>query len=188
VAENGVLKPLPSTIAAFGPRQDELETAGLPPGTAIEVAKVKKKTQPPAFDPSNPAEGRQRVLQEMWQRQGQGTFRSTLLDAYAGRCAITGFDVGHALDAAHITPYRGPQTNNPQNGLVLRADIHNLFDLYLISVDVETMTVVISEKLKGTSYESLSGQKLALPKDPALRPHHDALRTHRAEFDRRAKS
>ena len=50
------------------------------------------------------------------------------MDAYGGRCAITGYDVEEALQAAHIVPYLGPQSNTVNNGLLLRADVHNLFD------------------------------------------------------------
>ena len=52
---------------------------------------------------------------------------------YEGKCAVTGCDVPDVLQAAHIFPYMGPETNHPSNGL-LRADIHTLFDLGLIEL------------------------------------------------------
>lgn len=177
--EVGLLKPLKETIDSFSPTSSEPDQAGLPAQIATEVAGLRKKVSLPDYDPANEADGRTRTLQAMWQRQGQGTFRKQLLDCYNGRCAITLCDVSNALDAAHINSYRGPHTNHPQNGLLLRADIHNLFDLHLITIDVDKLTVLISPKLKGTVYESLAGTALSLPDDAELRPHTDALKAHR---------
>ena len=59
-------------------------------------------------------------------------FRDALIGAYAGRCAITGCSVLDILEAAHITPYLGPDTNHVTNGLLLRADLHTLFDTCLL--------------------------------------------------------
>jgi putative restriction endonuclease len=62
-------------------------------------------------------------------RRGQAAFRAALIDAYGGRCSITGCDAVEALEAAHISPYKGDHTNDVTNGLLLRADLHTLFDL-----------------------------------------------------------
>jgi putative restriction endonuclease len=96
-------------------------------------------------------------------RRGQRAFRNALLDAYGNRCAITGCDVRDLLEAAHIVPYQGPDTNRPQNGLLLRADLHTLFDCGLIAIEAASMTVVISPKLEGSSYRALGGRKLRTP-------------------------
>jgi putative restriction endonuclease len=91
---------------------------------------------PYGYDPTLAQDARQKVLREVVQRQGQKAFRSGLLTAYQGRCAITGREVEPVLEAAHITPYLGPQTNNITNGLLLRSDIHTLWDSGLIFLDV----------------------------------------------------
>ena len=89
-----------------------------------------------AFDPSGVADARERVLSSIVRRRGQPAFRHRLLAAYNGKCAITGCDVEAVLDASHIVSYRGPDTNHPANGLLLRTDLHTLFDFKLVAVDV----------------------------------------------------
>lgn len=67
-------------------------------------------------------------------RQGQPKFRSALLENYEGLCAITGCQTVALLDAAHITPYRGEHANRESNGILLRTDIHTLFDRHLLTI------------------------------------------------------
>ncbi|WP_200883691.1 HNH endonuclease [Archangium violaceum] len=55
--------------------------------------------------------------------------------AYGGRCALTDCEEPRVLEAAHIFPYHGPQTNHVTNGLLLRADLHVLFDLGLLRTE-----------------------------------------------------
>lgn len=131
------------------------------------------------FDPDDIPDERVRQLAEVVRRRGQSKFRRELLSAYEGRCAVTDCDAIDALDAAHISPYRGPKSNNSQNGLLLRSDIHNLFDLGLIAVDVQNMTLVLSSKIKGTHYGKLHGQMLRIPADNRKRPSAGALAAHR---------
>lgn len=88
----------------------------------------KEAAELPPFEPSDIQDGRKKVLREFAIRQGQKKFREKLLGAYEFRCAVTGTAIMATLQAAHIVPYKGPQTNSVQNGLLLRADIHNLFD------------------------------------------------------------
>jgi predicted restriction endonuclease len=114
-------------------------------------------------------------------RQGQPRFRRELLTAYGGRCAISTCDVTETLEAAHILPYRGQHTNHVQNGLLLRADLHTLFDLGLIGIATETWTVLIQPRLGTTQYSPLMGQKVQLPADRAAWPSEEALREHRRQ-------
>jgi hypothetical protein len=72
------------------------------------------------------------------------------------------------LDASHIVPYLGPETNHPSNGLILRADIHALFDLGLITIDPDSMTVVVAPSLRRSDYASLEGMRLRQPIIPCL--------------------
>ncbi|MSQ13700.1 MAG: HNH endonuclease [Dehalococcoidia bacterium] len=133
-----------------------------------------------AFEPDSIVEGRERVLASIVRRRGQPEFRLGLLSAYRGRCAITGCDAVEVLEAAHIVSYKGPETNHPANGLLLRADIHTLFDLGHIAIDSGTMTVVVSSNLESTSYADLKGKPLRLPKDERLHPSKAAFDRHRA--------
>jgi len=127
------------------------------------------------FEARNLEDERERKLGEIVHRRGQPEFRAKLIDAYGGCCAVTASDAVQALEAAHITPYLGPQSNHISNGLLLRADIHTLFDLDLLGIDPDSLTVVLSEQLQGTCYEELNGKKLMVPDDPASQPSKVAL-------------
>lgn len=131
------------------------------------------------FDPQNSKEGRQAVIDTIIRRRGHPVFRQALLEAYEGRCAITNFTGAEALEAACIVPYRGKQTHHPSNGLLLRADVHTLFDLGKIAVDTGTMSVVIADDLQETNYRLLAGRPLRYPRDEAARPSTEALDLHR---------
>ena len=130
------------------------------------------------FDPASATDGRKMVLAAVARRQGQASFRKKLMTAYNGRCAITGTTVSAVLQAAHISPYLGPDTNHVTNGLLLRADIHSLFDLRLLKIEPDTLSVVVSPALEGTHYEELAGAILAATSRQAERPSRAALRKH----------
>ena len=130
------------------------------------------------FDHLSAADQRQKAIAEVVRRRGQAKFRKALLAAYRGKCAITGCDAVEALEAAHISPYRGDYSDHVQNGLLLRADLHSLFDLGLISIDPRTMSVVIATELIRTTYGELVKASLALPSDPKQTPSEKALAAH----------
>src|SRR6056297_1401380 len=88
-----------------------------------------------------PLLARQRVIAEILQRRGQAAFREQLLSAYDGQCAMTGYDAQPSLEAAHIIPYADRGLSTPQNGLLLRADVHTLFDVGLVAVEPSDFTV-----------------------------------------------
>jgi predicted restriction endonuclease len=71
---------------------------------------------------------RTRIEADILRRQGRGEFRRGLLDIYNRRCAITGCDAIPTLEAAHIRTYKGSDDDAMRNGILLRADIHTLFD------------------------------------------------------------
>jgi len=97
------------------------------------------------------------------------------MKAYGGRCAVTGCDTPDVLQAAHIMPYLGPSTNHPTNGILLRGDIHTLFDLDLISIDPKTLEIVVSAALKYSIYAELAGRIVSVPKMFTMRPSQEAL-------------
>lgn len=130
------------------------------------------------FDAVNIEDARQRKITSIVQRQGQAEFRRKLLEAYDYKCAITRCDAEPALEASHIIPYKGKKTNNIANGLLLRADIHTLFDLHLLSIQPETYEIVLAPELIATSYKELTVQKLYLPKKQRSKPDQDALTRH----------
>lgn len=124
-------------------------------------------------------------------REGQGTFRVRVLDAYGRRCAVTGERSIPVLDAAHIQPYLGPSSNHIQNGLALRADLHRLFDAGLVTVTPD-YRFKVSDRLReeyanGKIYYDLQARPLTvLPEDSSKRPSVEALNWHaRHVFEKR---
>ena len=95
----------------------------------------REESNSPDEAPTDDYDARVRATRQIVSRRGQPKFRARLLSAYVGRCAITGADAEAVLEAAHIRPYRGPESNALPNGLLLRADIHTLFDLALLAID-----------------------------------------------------
>ena len=116
----------------------------------------------PEFIPTSKEDARIKVLREIIQRQGQKKFRATLLEMYNETCVITGCKVQSILEAAHITPYLGINTNHPSNGLLLRADVHTLWDLGLIAIDPLSMRIKIAELLKQSEYACYQNQSLKI--------------------------
>lgn len=133
-----------------------------------------------AFDPSGAADARQRILGSIVLRRGQSGFRRSLLGAYNRRCTLSGCTVEPVLEAAHIYPYKGDATNHVTNGLLLRADLHTLFDLRLFSIN-DAMEVVAKPTLHSKDYDWLHGTALRLPDEAAFRPSAEALRWHREQ-------
>ena len=132
-----------------------------------------------AFDPTSTKDGRQRIVETITKRRGQPQMRQSLLAAYDYTCAVTGCSAPDALEAAYIIPYRGKYTHHSSNGLLLRADIHTLFDLGKIAVDTRTMTLIIADELLETSYRILTDRPLSYPKEDSQRPSTEALDLHR---------
>lgn len=136
----------------------------------------------PPFDPSSEQDGRKKILSEVVRRQGQAAFRKKLFDAYDSKCAITGCSTQLVLEAAHISPYRGASTNHVTNGVLLRADIHTLFDLNLITIDKISQIVRVSSLLVGSEYCAFEGKLISLPSEAKKRPSPLALDDHNARF------
>jgi hypothetical protein len=90
-----------------------------------------------------PQEGDRRkvVERQIRERRGQRQFRDALRERYGDCCLVTGCEVLSVLEAAHISPYRGEDDNHPANGLLLRADVHTLFDLDLLGIEPEELRV-----------------------------------------------
>lgn len=126
---------------------------------------------------------REKVEATIALRRGQGAFRRALLNAYRRRCAITGSETVDVLEAAHISPYRGEHTNITENGLLLRSDIHTMFDLLLLTVVVESdeYVVRVSPEVHEQTYQSLDGQPLVSLPDRGARPSVGRLRRHNDE-------
>ena len=115
-------------------------------------------------------------------RLGQGTFRVAVTDVYQRRCAVTGERTLPILDAAHIRPYAEGGPHEVTNGLLLRTDIHRLFDLGYVTVTTEGRFEV-GRRLKddfenGRHYYAMQGQPVAMPLAPRFQPTREALEWH----------
>jgi hypothetical protein len=73
---------------------------------------------------------------------------------------VTGCELEALLEAAHIAPYRNASHNDLSNGLILRADIHTLFDLYLMRIDPVTLKVTFDEGVCRAEYSAYHGKQL----------------------------
>lgn len=116
-------------------------------------------------------------------RLGQGAFRILVTGAYNRNCAISGEKALPVLQAAHIKPFNEQGPNSVNNGLLLRSDLHILFDRGYLTVTPE-YKIEVSRKIKeefnnGKHYYAFHGKELyALPKVISDRPSLDFIRWH----------
>lgn len=171
------------TNRGLGKILDLLLVNGVPPSTIWHVpVEVDLETQLAAsesFDPTRITTEREHRLAEITSRPGASEFRNSVRRAYSYRCCITDADVLKGLEVAHIEPYRGPDTDRVDNALLLRADVHRLFDGGLLGIDAETYSVVLSPVLLGTAYASLAGKEIRRPDQSSNWPSSAALKLHR---------
>lgn len=116
-------------------------------------------------------------------RLGQGAFRILVTDAYQRRCAVTGERTLPALEAAHIKPYSNLGPNLVENGLLLRSDLHKLFDIGYLTVTPE-LHIEVSPKIKqeyenGREYYAYHGRRLSsVPQANQDQPSRQFLEWH----------
>ena len=163
-----------------GPVLPETEAKGCFMSRGFDELPAQQKKEIEALDLST--DERKVTLTRQVRREQQGKFRQLLLDAYDMTCAVTKTDVPQVLQAAHINPYRGRNSQIVTNGILLRADLHLLFDAYLMSIDPETHRVVLSEKLANSKYESLAGIQMSMPSRSQDAPNVDLLGLHLEQF------
>ena len=127
---------------------------------------------------------RRKVIErQIRERRGQQQFRDTLREWYRGHCLVTGCEIPGGAGGMHIIPYRGIKTNNnPVNGLLLRSDIHTLFDLYLLGIEPEGLRVELHQDVVA-EYGEFSGVTLHCVGN--RRPAREALRLRYEQFRRR---
>lgn len=111
-------------------------------------------------------------------RIGQEKFRRELLNKYGAVCAITGPCAVKALEAAHLSPFATSESHDTTKGVLLRADVHRLFDARLITVDPDTWQVVVAESLTTIdTYARLEGTSFIIGPDQAVVRQHFELST-----------
>jgi len=115
-------------------------------------------------------------------RLGQGTFRIAVTEAYGRSCAVTGEHSLPVLDAAHIRSYKADGPHDVSNGILLRADLHRLFDQGYVTMTpdhhLEVSGRLREDYSNGRSYYPLHGAPLSLPLTAAERPGPEFIRWH----------
>lgn len=115
-------------------------------------------------------------------RLGQGAFKSLVTVAYHRRCAITGNKVTPTLQAAHIRPVSSQGEHRLDNGLLLRSDVHTLYDRGYLGIDAQHR-LQVSHRLRadfdnGQEFYSLAGKPIALPDQLPDHPNKDFVTWH----------
>ena len=135
--------------------------------------------QAPGFAEAGPRFGEPQLIRP---RLGQGAFRVLVTDIYQRRCAVTQEKTLPALEAAHIRPYAEGGPHEASNGLLLRRDLHSLFDAGYVTVTPD-LRFEVSRRIReefdnGKHYYALQGQTIAVPAEAPHRPAWAALQWH----------
>lgn len=115
-------------------------------------------------------------------RLGQGAFRVLVTDLYNRRCAITQERTLPVLEAAHIKPYAKSGPHKVNNGLLLRSDLHKLFDKGYLTITSD-FHVEVSKRIKkeyenGREYYAMHGKELILPTNSSFHPSREYIEWH----------
>lgn len=97
-------------------------------------------------------------------RRGQRRFRELMLRVYDWKCAVSGCRTLALLDAAHVRPYSQAGEYTTDNGVILRTDLHTLFDEGLLKIRPSDLTVCIDEQVSDHCYRELQGRLINQPK------------------------
>jgi hypothetical protein len=101
-------------------------------------------------------------------RRGQNKLRENLFKLYNQQCCISQYNTREVLHACHIMPHTLEGNNSSTNALLLRADIHDLFDSNLLGIHPETLAVNLKSDLLNSKYQHLQGVQLLKRTDGKL--------------------
>jgi len=144
---------------------------------AIQVTGPPSDSEVPTID--GPVFGE---LREVRPRLGQGGFKALVHGAYRDQCSITGHKIRPTLQAAHILPVGKGGVHRLDNGLLLRSDVHTMFDRGYLGVDPE-FKLRVSRRVRdefgnGDEFYEREGSIIALPERPIERPNSEFLTWH----------
>jgi hypothetical protein len=175
---SGALPPIGEVVAESVALFDHLETVVQVSGEAPPEGNIDE------WDLANlatrPREEISFATSSVALRPAQARLRLELLRTW-GRCSISGETAEQVLEAAHIVPFAANGRDDLHNALLLRADLHSLFDRYLIDVDPTSLTITCDERLESKGYRRFHGRSLGLPKGT------DPLRYRSAFAERRLR-
>ncbi|HHR0843562.1 TPA: HNH endonuclease [Klebsiella aerogenes] len=99
------------------------------------------------------------VLRQIKKRRGQKAFRDNLISQTA-KCAVTGCKIVDILEAAHISAYKNDTHNHVSNGLLLRCDMHTLYDLDLFAINPDSLIIYFAPQIQDKEYTKYQGKNL----------------------------
>jgi putative restriction endonuclease len=174
--------PVPTDWSANIVRGKSYDAAGPQAGSIVEAlfaASVARYVEAHPTTVPGPVFGPDRLVAS---RLGQRPFQALVLDAYHRRCAVTGEKIRPVLQAAHIVPVSKGGENRLDNGLLLRSDVHTLFDAGYLSVDPK-LRLMVSPRLRvefenGVEFYERAGEVIGIPDRRADRPNPEYLEWH----------
>jgi len=102
----------------------------------------------------------EKIVIEKKIRKGQLKFRNNLLETYNNTCVLSSCNIIQALEAAHIQKHTDSGINSTNNGILLRSDLHKLFDSNLLKINPQSLIVELNDLLKNSSYSKFEGRKI----------------------------
>lgn len=103
------------------------------------------------------------LAKQILSRRGQKKFRDALIKRYGPRCMISDCKLLDIIEAAHIVPFKDEKRHAVANGILLRSDLHTLFDLNLIGINPDTLEIFLSDKVRSIEeYQQFHKHQLAL--------------------------
>jgi hypothetical protein len=139
------------------------------------------RTEPPDDDIATPDAVDDRQWQSILTRRGQKSFRQNLIDVYGARCAVSESRVVPLLEAAHILPHAEGSDYRVANGILLRTDIHTLFDLHLLGIDA-SLRVHLKDSIRNSEFARFHGKRVETL--PASTEHQPSPATLHERFQR----
>ena len=123
---------------------------------------------------------------EVFPRLHQGSFRIIVTDAYGRKCAISNEKVLPVLIASHIRPYSQGGNHRPNNGILLRSDIHTLFDRFYLTITPK-FKIEVSKRIRedyenGHEYYAFHGKSINIPRDETQKPSLENLAWHNERY------
>jgi hypothetical protein len=142
-------------------------------------------TEPDSVDEAAREIARLKRMAEQWIRPEQREFRNKIRICFQDRCAVTGCTTADVLEAAHISTKNGFDDNSESNGILLRSDIHLLFDRLLITLSEDGTKIEVSPELTDQGYLFLRDAEVARSVEGPL--SKEKIREHRNLFFERQR-
>ena len=155
--------------------------AVLAPSASDLISGYAAGLRPFGGDPDDPPhetsiiQERRAVLRQIALRRGQKAFRDRLIRRYGAICQVSECRLIDLIEAAHIEPYSVRGDNSAANGLLLRSDLHTLFDLALLAIEPGSLIIRLHPSVGSDGYEQFEGRKLQL--NGASRPKAEYLKS-----------